>query len=84
MVISDREDVVLMVLHLIIFLLIKNRLVYIQNTHVCTQPKRKRTDRTKRMEKDTDHRKMRIKKNGYSDIGTSSLKYMKNVFHIPA
>jgi hypothetical protein len=30
----------------------------------------KRTDRTKRIEKDTDHKKRRIKKNGYSDIGT--------------
>jgi len=70
MAISDREDVVLIVLHLIIFLLIKNRLVYIQNTHLCTQPKRKRTDTTKRMEKDKDHRKRRIKKNGYSYIAT--------------
>jgi hypothetical protein len=42
--------------------------------------KRKRTDRTKRIEKDTDHRKRRIKKNGYSDtvadIGTNTYHWM--------
>ncbi len=38
---SDREDIMLMVLHFIIFLIIKNRIVYIQNTHLYTQPRGK-------------------------------------------
>jgi hypothetical protein len=39
--ISDREDIVQMVLYFIISLLIKNWIVYIQNTHLYTQPKGK-------------------------------------------